>query len=262
MIAGMERFDEHIKTDFPEHDTPADIEAALLVMHGLKMPECDGIGLSPVSKVPAQMMILTQVALRRSIELAETAIREINRRNLVTSALLSRGTMETSCLLWDVMFKVEEIVKSNDIARMKDFHELMSKSLFGGKAKDVRILEDVEARNVITIIERLTKKLNVPLMGYFEKLSEFAHPNYHGMMATYTVEGADGGFKAFCDRRTTSEGPLLLTALGTLSTSCHIVVRCFEMVAKDLQGLAELAEREVYEGGTWPGDEPYPVKRN
>ena len=74
MIASMERFDEHIKTDFPEHDTPADIEAALTVMHGLKIPECDGIGLSPVSKVPAQMMILTQVALRRSIELIDSRI--------------------------------------------------------------------------------------------------------------------------------------------------------------------------------------------
>ena len=56
-------------------------------------------------------------------------------------------------------------------------------------AKDFRLSEEIEARNVITIIERLTKKLDLPLMCYFERLSEFAHPNYHGMMATYTVEG-------------------------------------------------------------------------
>jgi hypothetical protein len=262
MIRPMERFDASIKTEFPEHNTPVDIEVALAVMHRLKLPECDGIGLSPVSKVPAQMMILTQVALRRTIELTEAAIREINRRNLITSALLARGTMETSCLLWDVMFKVEELVKLNDTGRMKGFHELMSKSLFGGKAKDVRIIDEVEARNVITIIERLSKKLDVPLMGYFERLSEFAHPNYHGMMATYTVEGADAGFKAFCDRRKTTERPLILTALGTIAVSANVTVRCFEMVAKDLVGLAELAEREIHEGGTWPKDEPYPVQRS
>ncbi len=146
---------------------------------------------------------------------------------------------------------------------MEDFHELMSKSLFGGKAKEktIRILNDVESRNVITIIERLSKKLDVPLLGFFERLSEFAHPNYHGMMATYTVEGAEGGFKQFCDRRKGTERMLLLTALGTIATSSSIVVRAFEMLAKDLKGLALLAEREIYERGAWLKDEQYPVRR-
>src|SRR5205823_6428751 len=108
----MERFEESIKAEFPEHNTPADIETGLDTMHRLKVSVCDGIGLSPVSKVPAQVMIFTQVALRRTVELAEAAIREINRRNLVTSALLARGTLETSCLMWDVMFKVEEVANS------------------------------------------------------------------------------------------------------------------------------------------------------
>jgi hypothetical protein len=132
----MESFDESIKAEFPDHNTPMDIEMGLDRMHRLKVPACDGIGLSPVSKVPAQMMIFTQVALRRAVELAEAAIREINRRNLVTSALLARATLETSCLLWDVMFKVEAVANSGDTKRLAEFHELMSKSLFGGKAKD------------------------------------------------------------------------------------------------------------------------------
>lgn len=230
MIVAMEHFDESIKIEFPENNTPNDIEAALDTMHKLKIQECDGIGLSPVSKVPAQMLILTQVGLRRTSELTEAAIREINGRNLVTTALLSRGTLETSCLLWDVMRNVSKVVESNDTARLKDFHTLMSKSLFGGKAKDVRISEEIEARNVITIIENLSKKLDVPLMGFFERLSEFAHPNYHGMMATYTDEGAEGGFKTFCDRRTGTERPLVITALGTIATSCSIIVESFKML--------------------------------
>lgn len=122
----MERFDASIKADFPEHNTPGDIETALDTLHKLKVAECDGIGMSPVSKVPAQILILVQVGLRRTIELTEGAIREINRR------------------------------------------------------------------------------------GFFERLSEFAHPNYHGMMATYTVEGAEGGFMTFCDRRKGSEKLLIL----------------------------------------------------
>src|ERR1700732_2501660 len=97
----MALFDDSIKRDFPEHNGPKDIETALDAMRELKRPEGDGIALSPVSKAPAQVIILLQVGRRRTIELTEAAIREINLRNLVSTALLSRGTLETACLLWD-----------------------------------------------------------------------------------------------------------------------------------------------------------------
>jgi hypothetical protein len=44
-------------------------------------------------------------------------------------------------------------------------------------------------------------------------------------------------------------------------TSISIVVRSFEMMAKDLEKLAILAEREIHESGRWPEAEPYPVQR-
>jgi hypothetical protein len=36
----------------------------------------------------------------------------------------------------------------------------------------------------------------------------------------------------------------------------------FETFAARIEGLAVFAEREIYEGGTWPGGQPYPVIRN
>ena len=127
----MVGFDDIIKTEFSEFNTPSDIEAALDTMHRFKTGECDGIGLSPVSKLPAQMLILVPVGLRRAI-----------------------------------------------------------------------------------------------------------------------------------DRRTGTVRPLILTALGTLATSCNIIVATFETFAARIEGLAVLAEREIYEGGTWPAGESYPVVRN
>jgi hypothetical protein len=258
----MERFDENIKRDFPEHNTPNDIEAALDTLHSLKMAACDGLALSPVSKVPAQVFILLQVGLRRTIELSEAAIREINRRHLVTAALLSRGTIETSCLLWDVMRQIESVVEKGDTAKIKELLEVLSKSLLGGKAKDVMIDDSIVARNVLTIIGHLSKKLSVPLDGFYARLSEFAHPNYHGMMATYTVEGGgDTAIKVFCDRRVSSERTLILTAVGAVATSCSIVVESFTIAAAEMEAMAILAEKEIYESGRWPTDEPYPVNR-
>ena len=60
----MALFDESIKREFPEYNGPEDIETALDAMRELKRPECDGIALSPVSKAPAQVIILLQVGLR------------------------------------------------------------------------------------------------------------------------------------------------------------------------------------------------------
>jgi hypothetical protein len=166
MIAAMECFDDHVKADFPKHNTPADIEAGLDTLIRLKMPECDGYGLSPACTTPAALCILLQSGLRRTIELTEGAIREINRRNLVISALLSRGTLETACLLWDVMMQVEDAAQSNDTKRLKSLNEILDKSLFGGKAKEVMMDPNIEARNVLTIIQRLSKKKDVPLEGF------------------------------------------------------------------------------------------------
>ena len=258
----MALFDESIKREFPEHNGPKDIETALNAMRELKRPECDGIALSPVSKAPAQVIILLQVGLRRTIELTEAAIREINLRNLVSTALLSRGTLETACLLWDVMNAIEEVVASGDRAEVKRLLETLSKSLLGGKAKEVMIDETIEARNVMTIIQRLSKKFDVPLFGFFERLSEYAHPNYHGMMATYTEVGAEGGIKAFCDGRASSERALLITAIGTVATSCSIIIESFKIAAARLESLAALAERSVFEAGTWPKEIEYPVPRS
>ena len=89
----MALFDEDIKREFPEHNGPEDIETALDAMRKLKRPECDGIALSPVSKAPAQVMILLQVGLRRTIELTEAAIREINlRKRGLNGIALARDT--------------------------------------------------------------------------------------------------------------------------------------------------------------------------
>jgi len=41
-----------------------------------------------------------------------------------------------------------------------------------------------------------------------------------------------------------------------------IVIESFKILAAQLEKLAVLAEREVYETGKWPKEEPYPVSRS
>lgn len=258
----MEQFDDSIKLEFPDTDMPREIERMLGVLHKLKVSECDGIALSNVSKMPAQIIILLQVCLRRTIELTEAAIREINRHNLATSALLARGAFETTCMLWDTMREIDRVEKAGKTAQMDTLVKRLEQSLLGGKAEELRIDKSIESLNVITIIKRLSKELDAPLWGFFERLSEFAHPNYHGLFATYTEPGATGGIKQFCDARSSAKRALISTALGALATSCRVVIKCYEMTATNIVGITTLAERTLFEANKWPSDVAYPVKRS
>ena len=98
----------------------------------------------PSRTSPPVVRCLLQSGLRRTIELTEAAIREINRRNLVSSALLARGALETSSLLWDVMMQVERVVQEADTTKLKPFYEALNKASFGGKAKSVMIDQAIE----------------------------------------------------------------------------------------------------------------------
>lgn len=259
----MERITADIRAMFqPGWEAPDSLEHSLGIMEKLKMVDCDGIGLSPVSKMPAVVVVFMQVGLRRTIELTEAAIREINQKHLSAASLLVRGAFETACLMWDVMREVEGVAQAGTTDRIADLSELLKKSILGGKSKDWMLDESIVARNVLTIIQRLSKQLQAPLHGFYEALSEHAHPNYHGMMATYTTTGFDAGFKVFCDCRPGRDKASLTNFVAALATTTNIVVRSYEMLAANLTPVTLLAEQKLREDDKWPAGEEYPVKRD
>ena len=241
--------------------TLAKVEERLKELIDLKVPICDGIGLSPVSPLPAKVFILMQVGLRRTIELTEASMREIIRQNVSSTCVLVRAALETACLLWEVMRQVESAVNKGDKTDVKELDRLISSTLLGGKSKKWALSEKMVARNVLTIIQKLTKKLDVPLMDFYEGLSEHAHPNYHGMMATYTVVGHEGGITKFTSNREGRTEASMTLALGALATSLHIVEHALTMQAELSNRFSTLVEKKIHEGGTWPPNIEYPVQR-
>ena len=61
--------------------------------------------------------------------------------------------------------QVADVTDEGDTTKLKGLSEVLNKSLFGGRAKDVMVDEAIEARNVLTIIDRLSRKMDVPLDG-------------------------------------------------------------------------------------------------
>jgi hypothetical protein len=256
---------EHFTTEFRDlhHDDDAGkIEETLARLETWLVPEMDGRTFSPTAKLPAKLYDLLQVGLRRTIELSEASIREMNRGNVVASYVLVRAILETTCLLLDASRRAERALKENDTNKLDELDKFLMDVLVGFKSPEWGFSEEYVARNVLTIIQRLSRELDIDLMWFYEGLSERAHPNYLGMLGTYQTAPPPGGFVVKFHSPAGDELKLhMKMALSGLAIATEMMQGALEQFDEIATKFAELCEREVYEGGTWPAGLEYPVKR-
>lgn len=222
------------------------------------------VTVSPVSRIPVKVSVIFQVGLRRMIELSNSTIRETNLENLSSMCVIGRSAFETACLLYDVSQQVEQYVKDDKPDSIEELDKYLVAILLGHKSKDWALDEKIEARNILGIIRRLDKQFEGILMWFYDGLSEHAHPNYHGMLATYTFtkqEGDDVAITRFTDRRDGRQRATSIHVVSALAIAVDMVKSAVERYEEHGHGFAALAERQIYERGTWPQNEAYPVTR-
>jgi len=258
----MPTFSKQVRALHPNRDEPAKIEKALEDLAAVKVDSSDGLALSPVSRLPSKFFGLVQFGVRRSVELGEAAVRELNRFSMSSSCTLVRGVLETACLLYDTTRKVETAVKNGDVKATNDLNKWLTNTLLGHgpKATTFILKEEYVVQNILTVIQRLDKELDGPFGGFYEGLSEHAHPNYHGMMALYS-DGSDGAISKFADHPAGRTTAAVTLAICALATSLDVLLLVTHKRAALNGDLARLSEKTIYEGGTWPSDVPYPVPR-
>jgi len=160
----METFTAEFRRLHEKDDDIQRIEETLGKLTGWLAPSMDGRALSPVSKLPAKLFDLEQVGLRRVMELAEASVREMNRGNVIVSYVLVRAALETSCLMLDASRLAIKTVKKNEVAALNDVDKFPMDVLVGFKSKEWGFSEEYIARNVLTIIQRLSKELEIDLL--------------------------------------------------------------------------------------------------
>ena len=170
-----------------------------LLILGCRLLIPDRLLVSPVSSLPSKVADVLQLGTRRTIDLTESAIREINREQVISSCLLVRGALETACLMWDLTRRVTKNVRAG--SHLTDLNTKVTNTLLGSgkKAKTFKFFENHVAQNILTIIQRLDKELDAPFGGFYEGLSERAHPNAHGMVFVY-AEAHKAGVTTFTDK--------------------------------------------------------------
>ena len=131
----METPSVRIRARYSHDNACDDIDAALAALASRKVPEIDGYLLSPVSSIPSRVADILQLGTRRSIDLAESTIRETNREQLNSSCILTRAVLETSCLMLYVSLQVRRVVQDPTKAGFDKLNKFMTNTLVGSGRK-------------------------------------------------------------------------------------------------------------------------------
>jgi len=208
---------------------------------------------SVVAKIPFKTWALLQVGLRRSLELAGSTVREVNTHALVCSFVTTRALFETACVMfytWKIIDQVLVTPSSHNLANLdRDIYQLLAGTRdeeWGGK---------VQAKNILTIIDQVSKVFK-PARKYYNRLSEFAHPNAPGMTSIYERPYNKGTRAVFVDSWKENLA-LLPTVMAGVAMSLTILNYVLERFHRCLPNFIRLCEEDIYRKGTWPRDVPY-----
>jgi len=214
---------------------------------------------SLVANVPLKARVLLQIGLRRNMELTASFVESFNAELFVPLFVIGRAVLETGCLLWEFWVRVQRILKEQDKAALVDFDDRVMSALLG--AKSTAWAGDpakCRAPNVLTIIDRLSKKESPGLRGFYDGLSEFAHPNYAGMHEAYCRVDAHARETRYVDRPFGEDVGGLKVAMDATATGLEMTVYAVELYETQLLAFTRLCEDAIHDGGTWPSDVPYP----
>lgn len=238
------------------------VEELLETLAARRLTSVNVLHLSPVTTEPAKIHNLVQIGLRRVLELSAGAVREMSARNVTNTFVLVRAAFETSCLIWDAVRRVETVTEGNRVEDLEELGKFLMDVLFGYKSKEWALSEEYVARNVVTIIQRLTKQTDTQFEGFYAVLSEHAHPNYLGMMGVYQEPIEDGNpVWKFSDGDAERRKMMFVSAMQALIVALEMIQTTIDQMLAVIIPFAELCERRSYERGAWPVNVPYPVVR-
>ncbi|MEX1664908.1 hypothetical protein [Zhongshania arctica] len=137
----------------------------------------DPAGLTLKSKIPFKALSLKELLYHRITSISVSAIELYDQNRRVPAYILMRSALETSALCFMLRKKLEEYLENKDIDQLDDF---LMKAVSGGRDQSAKL----PAINVLTCIKHVSKDFsNFGTM--YKLLCEYAHPNYHGTLASF-----------------------------------------------------------------------------
>ena len=173
--------------------------------------------------------VFREAALYRFIELIESAY-SLYKGNLLIGAICCvRAAYETVAVLWFVNSKLSHLAKTKDISHHLD---VMKRLLFGW-SNTPNLPEKI---NVLKCLDSLDKNTKGEYRKHYEKLCEFAHPNYCGTLGAYTSHNY-AEKEVFYSQYPRCEDELKATIELTIISSMEII----NHIEKEYNTVAKLA---------------------
>lgn len=196
------------------------------------LPETlDGYALCPYSKIPMKALLYREGLVWRMSELSRTAYDNLEKENLNAAIILVRASVETAAALWYLETKINDALTRKSKADIDDF---LMKLLMGSKT-DPGL---PPAINVLTFVDRVDRDIE-GFREQYERLSEFAHPNWAGTSLLYSKSDAKTGRTAFA-KNIRSLTSTQRVAMANLNVALMIFERSYEKVGNLMPVFIEL----------------------
>jgi len=129
------------------------------------------------SKAPFKLLSLRETLLWRVADMAGAAVSLCQTDRAVPAAVLARAALETTAVLYGLGVMVARVVETH---RVDEFDARAMRMLFGSRNRQT----PTEAINILTHIDQMDRNFS-GLRSWYDDMSEIAHPNYAGVMASY-----------------------------------------------------------------------------
>ncbi|HEX5323775.1 MAG TPA: hypothetical protein VFW40_08315 [Capsulimonadaceae bacterium] len=179
-LPAIDRSLEAVMTDEEKDQFERNFAAAKEIMQRLSqnLPEFIEVAAIGVrSKAPYQLLAVRAALIWRTEELARNACNSLECDDLAVAAILTRSITENAALTW----KLKDILERRVGKSPEELNTALMRALAGSTTWE----EGPAPYNVLSCLDTLTKTIDGARQTY-ESLSEFAHPNWRGVMGLYS----------------------------------------------------------------------------
>jgi hypothetical protein len=231
-------------------DLTTEIRGRLDRLEASRQSRLDARDLGTRSQLPFYALYCREIWMWRVVELGRDAFNCFENEDFVSAMVLTRAAMETTAALWTLRAKLEKALKLGSV-NISELGTYLAQ-LRVGQGKAVARPDDPKAVNVMDFVRAVEKDCE-GFEHQYDRLSEFAHPNWSGTTGLYSRFDHDEVLAEFGRNIRGGEG-----TKGIGLTNLSVALLFFEHTYNRLTGLMpafiELCEREAL--ATDPTDKP------
>jgi hypothetical protein len=194
----------------------------------------DAAWVSATAKIPFKVLVYRETLIWRVLELGRSALQGFETNKIASAIILTRAALETSAALWYLGAKLDGVIQAETLG---DIDDKVMRLMFGSRVYP----ELGDAINVLTFIDKMDKE--VPgLRRSYDRLSEYAHPNWAGAGLLYSREdphnlSTEFGTNIRCDESSKEVG------VASLMGALLAFEVCYNRLADILRVFIELCEK-------------------